>query len=166
MRDAKRKCFLRLRWNLSLPRRCRQCGWRSREGRESQGFLPSVRRMQDRPRPKSTRLPIEGSPRLPGVPLCRHIGRRVEVRALPIVGQASVRLDLRRFLGTRWRVGKAGYELLKETESESSSRPILSDSLRQDFLGVVSIYPFSLGAWVWPLTDVTAPSGWLIPQVD
>jgi len=94
-----------------------------------------------------------------------HIGRRVEVRGWPSAGQASAPPDPRRLLETRWTVGKVGYELLRETKSESSSRPILADSLRQDYLGVVSTYPFSLGAWVWGLIQVTVPSGWSIPQV-
>ena len=166
MRDAKRRCFLQRPWNLSLPKRCRLCLWRSREGRESQGFPPSVRRMQDRPWPKWIGLPKEGFPRLLGVPLCRHIGRRVEVRGWPSAGQASAPPDPRRLLETRWIVGKVGYELLRETESESSSRPILADSLRQDYLGVVSTYPFSPGAWVWGLSQVIVLSGWSILQVD
>ena len=65
-----------------------------------------------------------------------------------------------------WAVGKAGFELLRGTGSESSSRPILADSLRQDYLGVVSTYPFSLGAWVWCLIQVIVLPGWSIPQED
>ena len=95
-----------------------------------------------------------------------HIGRRVEVRGWPSVGQASAPPDPRRLLGTRWKVGKACYELLKETGSESSSRPILPDSLRQDLIEVVLIYPFFLGAWVWTLGQVIVLSGWSSLKVD
>jgi hypothetical protein len=38
--------------------------------------------------------------------------------------------------------------------------------LRQDYLGVVLIYPFSRGAWVLGLSQVTVLSGWSIPQED
>ena len=166
MRGAKRKCFLQPLWSLFLPRRCRLFGWKSREGRESQGSRPSVRRMQDRPWPKSIGLPKEGFPRLLGVPLYMHIGRRVEVRGWPSVGQASAPPDPRRLLGTRLKVGKACYELLKETGSESSSRPILPDSLRQDLIEVVLTCPFFLGAWVWTLGQVIVLSGWSSLKVD
>ena len=95
-----------------------------------------------------------------------HIGRRVEVRGRPSVGQASAPPDPRRLLVTKWKVGKAGFELLKEKGSESTSRPILPDSLRQDYLGVVSTYPFFLGAWVWTLGQVIFLSGWSSLKVD
>ena len=65
-----------------------------------------------------------------------------------------------------WTVGKAGFELLRETGRESSSRPILADSLRQDYLGVVATYPFFLEAWVWTLGQVIVLSGWSILKVD
>ena len=65
-----------------------------------------------------------------------------------------------------WAVGKAGFVLLREKGSESSSRPILPDSLRQDYLGVVSTYPFFLGAWVWTLGQVIVLFGWSILKVD
>jgi hypothetical protein len=122
--------------------------------------------MQDPPLPKWIGLPKEGSPRLLGVPLYTHIGRRVEVRGWPSAGQANAPLDPRRRQETRWAVGKAGFVLLREKGSESSSRPISADSLRQDYLGVVSIYPFSRGAWVLGLSQVTVLSGWSIPQGD
>lgn len=166
MRGAKRKCSLQRPWSLFLPRRCRLFGWKSREGRESQGSRPSVRQMQDRPWPKSIGLPKEGFPRLLGVPLYMHIGRRVEVRGWPSVGQASAPPDPRRLLETRWKVGKAGFELLREKGSESPFRPILPDSLRQDYLGVVSTCPFSRGAWEWTLGQVIVLSGWSVLQVD
>jgi len=61
-----------------------------------------------------------------------------------------------------WAVGKAGFELLRERGSESSSRPILADSLQQDWVEVVSTYPFSRGAWVWGLSQVIVLLGWSI----
>jgi len=122
--------------------------------------------MQDPPLPKWIGLLKEGFPRLLGVPLCRHIGRRVEVRGWPSVGQANAPPDPRRLLETMWAVGKAGFELLREIVSESSSRPILPDSLRQDLVGVVLTFPFSLGPWFWSLIEVTVRSGSSIPRVD
>ena len=95
-----------------------------------------------------------------------HIGRRVVVQGWPSVGQASAPPGPRRLLGTRWKVGKAGFELLREKGSESPFRPILPDSLREGLIGVVSSYPFSLGAWEWTLGQVIVLSGWSVLQVD
>lgn len=95
-----------------------------------------------------------------------HIGRRVEARGWPSVGQASAPPGPRRLLGTKWKVGKAGFELQKEKGSESSSRPILADSLRQGLLGVVSSCSVSLGAWVRMLGQMIVLSGWSVLQVD